>query len=256
MKSYQLIIAFLGLGLAISNIWLAQDTNSGDTTSTWEIEMVQATETLQPNQQNMERIQNVVYRFCNSGLQDRLITDARPWEIIQICTIFGNRNSDTVDIIFGFPDWSINENWNIICDANLTGETQISQMLQRPQESDLFFSLLPKQQTIKKFYIKIPTTQTWSIFGCGSFKVDGNIQKAATWWMFNIELVMKAPIQINITWDVYKYWWLDNMQYTITDHKDIILQWFIVLIVILLLKSFLQEMHKKSKHKHTAKNKK
>lgn len=246
----------MGFGLAFANISSAQDINPDTITDIWDTQMVQATETVQPNQQNMERLQNVIYSFCNSGLQDRLITAARPWEIIQICTIFGNKNSDTVDIIFGFPDWSIKENWNIICDTNLTGETQISQILQRPQESDFRFSLMPKQQIIKKFYLKIPTTQTWSIFGCWSFKIDWNLQKAATWWMFNIELVMKAPIQINITWDVYKYWWLDNMQYTITDHKDIILQWFIALIVILLLKSFLQEMHKKSKHKHTAKNKK
>ncbi len=253
MKSYQLIIAFLGLGLTISNISLAQDADSDTTIGTWDTEMVQATETIQPNQQNMERIQNVIYSFCNSGLQDRLITDARPWEIIQICTIFGNKNSDTVDIIFGFPDWSINQNWNIICEANLTGETQISQMLQKPQESDFFFSLLPKQQTIKKFYIKIPTTQTWTILGCGSFKVDWNIQKAATWWMFNIEIVMKAPIQINITWDVYQYWRLDNIQYTISDHKDLIFKIFIAVIIVSLLQSLMQTLRKKSKHKHTSK---
>jgi hypothetical protein len=48
----------------------------------------------------MDKIQKIAYYFCNSGLKDRLELQSRPGQRQEICVIFGNKNTETVEIIF------------------------------------------------------------------------------------------------------------------------------------------------------------
>jgi hypothetical protein len=122
--------------------------------------------------------------------------------------------------------------------------------MKKTSQSDFYFELMPKQQVIKKFYITIPQTQTWNIYWCWSFKIKWDIQKAETWSMFNIEIVKKATINIQVTWSVYNYWLIDNIQTTIIDNKNNILKWLILIIGIRLVISTIQSISKKKHTKH------
>jgi len=249
MKPIKLVMFLLCLGFVFNNIsfWQSWASNSWNI-YTWEYKQV--TETLLPQWEAMDKIQKIAYYFCNSGLKDRLELQSRPGQRQEICVIFGNKNTETVEIIFWFPDWWTNKNWAVICSADLTWKNYITSLMKKTSQSDFYFELMPKQQLIKKFYITIPQNQTWNIYWCWSFKIKWDIQKAKTWSMFNIEIVKKATINIQVTWSVYNYWLIDNIQTTIIDNKNNILKWLILIIGIRLVISTIQSISKKKHTKH------
>jgi hypothetical protein len=108
--------------------------------------------------------------------------------------------------------------------------------------------LTSKEIKVKKTIIKVPRNAKWSILACRMFKIKWNLQEAGSGSMFNIEVVKKMPIQINITWEVYN-WWIDNITYYIADNKENILKWFIAIIWLRLLVSIIQSFSSK-KHNH------
>lgn len=235
----------------IYNISLGQSWTTPTSTGnayTWELK--EAKETLKLQQDTIEKIERIAYAFCNDGiLKEETNMTARPGERKEICVTFGNKNPENVSIIFWFPDWTINQNWNILCNANLTWTTYIKNLLKGDAISDFYFDLGPKQQTVKKFYIAIPKTQTWNIYGCASFKIKWNLQKAASWSMFNIEIVKKATINITITWNVYNYWLLDDIKYSITDNKQTVLKGLVAILGLRLVVSIVQSSFKKKHRK-------
>jgi len=234
--------------------WGQSSTTPASTGNTYTWEYKEAKETLQLQQDTMEKIERIAYAFCNDGiLKEETNMTARPWERKEICVTFGNKNPENVSIIFWFPEWTINQNWNILCNTNLTWDTYIKNLLKGDDTSDFYFDLEPRQQTVKKFYIAIPKTQTWNIYGCASFKIKWNLQKAASWSMFNIEIVKKATINIAITWDIYNYWLLDDIKYSITDNKQTVLKGLAAIVGLRLVISILQSSFKKKQRKNQKK---
>lgn len=218
--------------------------------------MIQKQETLNIQKDKMNKMERIVFIFCNSWFQtnqSKLEIKSRPWEHKEICIIFGNKNTEKVDIIMWFPNWWEEKKWKILCNADITWKNQITNLMNEKSKANLYFSLAPKEQVIKKFYIKIPDTQTWNIFWCWSFKIKWNLQLASSWGMFNIEIVKKIPIQINITWSIYQYQWIDDLNYSITDNKENILKWFIAIVWLRLIISIIQSASKKKHSKHNKK---
>ncbi|MFZ2151050.1 MAG: hypothetical protein WAZ12_01950 [Candidatus Absconditicoccaceae bacterium] len=254
MKSFKFIMLLLCFGL-IYNISLGQSgTTQASTGNAYTGELKEAKETLKLQQDTMEKIERIAYAFCNDGiLKEKTEITARPGERKEICVTFGNKNPESVNIIFGFPNGTIDKEGRILCDVDLTGNTYIKSLLKGDTKSDFYFDLMPKQQIVKKFYIAIPKTQTGNIYGCGSFKIKGNLQKAASGSMFNIEIVKKATIDISITGNIYNYGLLDDIKYAIADNKQNILKGFIIVVGLWLVISIIQSSFKKKHRKNQKK---
>ncbi|MCF7834759.1 hypothetical protein K9M48_01750 [Candidatus Gracilibacteria bacterium] len=250
------IIFFLSLGFIISNQSFSELLNTNISGST---ETKTITETIEfddnGNGNVIDKVQRVQNYFCNKGynsiddLETNLVMDAKSGEEKEICLIFANKNLEKVNIILGLTDGRKNEAGAISCNTNLTGKNYLSDLLINKQNSDFVFSLMPNEQILKKFLIRIPKTQTGNIIGCTVFKIKENIQKAKTGKIFNIEIAKKATIEINITGSVYNNQRLEDIKYGIKDNKDLILKILIGIIGLRLLVSIIEQIKKKKHHK-------
>lgn len=206
----------------------------------------------------MDRVQKIANYFCNNwfqkieDLEKNLEINIEAGEEQELCLLFANKNQQEVNIILWFPDWRKKyKTWAIVCDINLTGESVISNLFIKPKKSDFIFSLKPDEQVIKKFTLRIPKNKTGSIIWCASFKIENDIQKAKTWNMFNIEVVKKATIEINITWSkINNYQRLDDTKYLIKDNKQLILKIITWIILLRLIISIIEQIKKKKHHKN------
>lgn len=219
----------------------------------WEYRQV--TESLKLTARTSNNINDVSFYFCNSWLEYKNLTtflelNIRPWKTQEICTVFVNTSDKSFWIIAWFTTWKISKPsdkvYDILCETNITWKNIFSSLIQSKYENE--FTLLGKEIKVKKFSIKIPSNMTWSIYSCEMFKIKGNLQKASSWSMFNIEVVKKMPIQINITWSTSTYWPLEN----ITNNRQSIAKWMIIIIWFWLIISTIKASYSQ-KHKQTHK---
>ncbi|MFZ2151052.1 MAG: hypothetical protein WAZ12_01940 [Candidatus Absconditicoccaceae bacterium] len=246
MKLFKITALLLCFGFISNGISFGQS-QSG--------EYKQVTEALQLTARTSNKINEVSFYFCNSGLEYEKLTtfleiNIRPGETQEICTVFANKSDEIFGIIDGFTTGKISKPsdkvYDILCETNITGKNTFSDLIQGGYENE--FTLLGKEVKIKKFSIKIPKNMTGSIYSCKMFKIKGNLQKAASGSMFNIEAVKKMPVQINITGNVYHYGLLE----TITDNKQSLLKGFMIIIGLWLIVSIIQSSSKK-KHQQSHK---
>jgi hypothetical protein len=110
-----------------------------------------------------------------------------------------------------------------------------------------FFSLPENGQQIKIYDIDIPKNKSWIVYGCLSYNLHNGYSKS-TWDIFGIVVRKVAPITINITWSVYNFWRRDDLKYTYTDNKQIILKILIAILATRLIYTIVQTSKKKEKH--------
>jgi len=252
MKLFKIIVLFLCFGFIISCSSLAQ---SWTIQNNWDYK--QLIESLEIWNTVSNKINNISFYFCNSWLEYKNLTtflemSIRPGENKNICMIFVNKSDEKFDIIAGFTKWNISNPsdrvFDIICETDITWKNTFSNLIQNSYKNE--FPLSGKEIKIKNFSIKIPQTMSWIIYSCSMFKIKWNLQTTAWSSMFNIETAKKMPIQINITWNVYRYWPIE----IISNNMQNILKWFITIIWVLLLISIIQ-MVSKTDNKKYKKNK-
>lgn len=245
MKLFRIIVFFLCLVFIANSFSFSQ---SSTIQNNWDYK--QLIESLEIWNTISNKINNVSFYFCNSWLEYKNLTtflemSIRPWESKNICMIFANKSDEKFEIIAGFTKWNISNPsdrvFDIICETDITWKNTFSSLIQNSYENEFFLS--GKQIKIENFSIKIPPTMSWTIYSCWMFKIKWNLQTGAWSSMFNIETVKKMPIQINITWDIYKYWSIE----IITNNIQNILKWFIIIIWLLLFISVIQIVSKKDK---------
>lgn len=246
MKSVFLFLCIISLWYTV----LAETTTTNNYPS-WYIELSEDIKINDEWKKIVNKLKNTLIYFCNrwyssqKDLDLRLNTTAQPWEIKDICIIFGNNNPQKININLGFSSARKKENWVISCNTDQSWYNELWRnfLINHPEISS--FDLLPGQKILKNFKIKIPQTQTWDIFWCTLVKVDKDVQKAETWKMFYIEVAKTNYMQINITWDIYKPWLIDSIK----NNKQTLLKIIIWIIWLRLIISIIQHISKTKKQK-------
>lgn len=247
MKLFKITALLLCFWFISNGVSLGQSSTQANS---WEYKQV--TESLELTTKTSNNINDVSFYFCNSWLEYKDLTtflelNIGPWKTQEICMVFTNKGDENFWIIAWFTTWKTSKPsdkvYDILCETNITWKNIFSSLIQGKYENE--FTLSSKEIKVKKFSIKIPRNMTWSIYSCGMFKIKWNLQKALSWSMFNIEVVKKMPIQINITWDIYKPWLIDSIK----NNKQTLLKIIIWIIWLRLIISIIQHISKTKKQK-------
>lgn len=232
-------------------------TNNISFWESWTNSSKQVTESLRLEDKFSNKVNDIAFYFCNDWLELKKLTTSleinmRPGEEKEICTVFANKSDAPMEIIEWFTNWRLdkpNDKFSsILCDVDITWKNKFSELVTTPYDYNL--SLSGKELEVKKVSIKIPKNQTGAIYLCRMFKIKWNLQLAKSWSMFNIEVVKKMPIQINITWDTYNNSLLANLKWTISESTNIIIKIAIWAIWLRLIAVIVSTTHRKKKHKH------
>lgn len=217
--------------------------------------------TITPNisEQSVNDINHVGMKFCNDGLESDKLTNQlhmqlQPGQRQEICAIFYSRFTDkTVKIAFWFTEWTKRSDGMITCKEN-TNDNAFSHMIQTDPKN-FSFDLSTGEQSLKTIKMAIPTTATGTIYGCLSYTLPAGYTKN-TGDIFGVEIRKVGPIEINITWNVYKLWWRDDIKDVYTTNKSGILKIIIAILALWLIITIFKtaKTTKKEEKHHTTHN--
>ena len=199
------------------------------------------------NENSIHDINTIGLRFCNDGLETEKLTknlylQAQPGQKKEICTIFYSTSTKkNTQVSVWFSRWNKTSDGNITCDANVS-DNIFARMIQK--DTNYLFSLSGGEQKIKKFHIILPNTSTGEMYWCISYTLPQNYTKN-TWDMFGIVVRKAIPIQITITWDIYKLGWRDDIKDIYRENNILILKCIIAILAIYIIISMFQPTKKK-----------
>lgn len=194
-----------------------------------------------------DKLNNTSMRFCIDGTEPEKLSrvgklTSRPWETKDICMVFINNLPTKEDFIVGFSQWQKDNQWNVTCDQDMSDNDFLK--LIRIPEPTRSVTIDSGSNSLSSFKITIPKTYTGNIYGCVAYYMSDSYSKkeGEVFWL----LVRKiAPIEISITWDVYNYGRRDDIKYTYTENKQLILKILIAILAVRLIVSIVKTNKKK-----------
>lgn len=192
---------------------------------------------------------------CNDGIKENKLTkqfilQARPWQEKKICLLVYNTLKRKVDLTLSFYQWEKDKE-NVFC-WNMSAKDNFSPLVQDITWWTFWLSLLPEQQIVKNFEIKIPQESTGNIYWCIWATIDGAVIKN-TGDMLGIVVRKPISIAITVTWSVYKFWRIDDIHDIYIQKQSSILKIIISILVLWLVTTIFYPGNKKKKG-HTKKN--
>ncbi len=201
-------------------------------------------------------IKNVVVKFCNDWLVSEKLTSKldlviRPGQKKDVCVVFANTLNAPLSIVAKIVEWSIGENWNIVCSNDIL-LTWWDVFVSNLSGLDSNINLSAQEQLIKNFSISSLKYSSWMYYWCLAYHLD-QTEKLSNNSMFNVVVRKAMTIRINVEWSPYRFQWFDNIISWINIYtRQIAIVWIIlcgVLLVLSLLPSRKKTLEKKSTHK-------
>jgi len=180
-----------------------------------------------------QELQNIKAVFCDPlGRQettDRLTFEMRPWQRKEICMAFFNIWDKPISLLFWFSEGQINKNGDQVCDGDMTNKNNFSKFILQNPTTEI---IVPAQgNVIKRVYYFAPKNSSWEVFGCLAYKLNRpeEIEKGK---MFLLVLRKVRYIDINVTWNVYNYWWRDDIKSVYTNNSVNVMRAIVAIIAL------------------------
>lgn len=198
------------------------------------------------DEEKMKEIWHIWLRFCNDGFQENQLTNnltlqMQPGQKKDICVVFFNNSTQTEKVRIWFSEGKKQSNWVVTYEAN-SSWNDFDTLIKRDSYDDLVLSW--GEKIVKKFRIYIPESATGNIYGCLGYHLPENYSQK-TGDIFGIIIRKAAPIEVLVTWSVYKLGRRDDMKYAYTDNKQIILKVLIAVLAIRLVVTIIKTDKKK-----------
>ncbi len=187
---------------------------------------------------NSNHLDSLSFYFCDDGFDDIKPNQdifLRPWQKKEICLLFVNSSEDyEMPLSVWFVDADIWSDWKFIC-SNDNNTWMFFNLLKLNQE-DFDMILNPWQKFIKKIIFEAPKNLTWEIYGCIWYFINKDLAKTAD-GLFTIVNRKVWLFKANISWDVYKWWFIDDIKFFVKNNQSILIKIFIFVVAVLLLQS-------------------
>lgn len=242
MKKYFLLILLVG----IFGISFAQETNGSWTTAENYVKPGENKIITQDfNSDNMTDLQNIQARFCNDEKVTKdLELDMRPWQTKDICIVLVNKSDKPIDVSFWFSKGMIKDRAPI-CDSDMTDENDFSKYISQNTTTGI---IVPASgNIIQNFRYSAPKTLSWRTLGCVGYEINRQ-EQIEPGKMFLIVPRKVGYIYVNITWSVYQFWRRDDLKYTYTTNKQIVLKILIAILAVRLIVTIVKTGKKKEKY--------
>ena len=245
---YKKIVLSLVVSLSLLSIVSAQKTtqennnSTGNTSNSFTAPKIDEDITNELNTTSM--------RFCIDGFESDKLSrigklTLQPGKSQDICMVFVNNTQGDKEFTVGFSEGLKNWGDTIVCDQNMD-DNLFLHMIDMPDTTRKIM-VASGGNTVSNFKIKIPTTTTGNIYGCVAYYLPNSYSKKTgdVFWM----LIRKiAPIEIIITWGVYRLWRWDDSKDVYVNHKNSILKVIVGILAIWIMVSIVQATKKKEKH--------
>lgn len=185
----------------------------------------------------------------------KLTINMRPWKTKNLCMTVINGSSNDHDMIVWFTEAEIDKNGIHMCKWDLMDKENSFYKLVDLKTTNL--SLSWNNWTFTQFArIKLPEDTTWGkILWCFSVRLSGAYFQSPG-QMFGLKTTTGFPIIINVTWDAYNFWRRDDIIYTYTDNKQLILKILIAILAVRLVITIVKTGKKKDKQQEKKQEKK
>lgn len=241
-----LCISLLGISYW-ENIVMSWTTGAENYIKPWEIKTIQ--QDLWAN--DGEAIQHIRLRFCNEMKEDKftvgLSLQMRPWQRKEICMVFSNNWTTSLDIFLGFTEGVMNEKWDISCQNDMTNTNNFFKFIS-PNHT-IWITVPANGNIIQRVTYRTPKSASGNIIWCASYKINQK-EEIDPWKMFLVVTRKIAPITIIVTWSVYDFWRRDDMKDVYFTHTSSILKVIIVILALsIIVVIFQQDKKKRKPHK-------
>lgn len=203
------------------------------------------------NKKSINDINNIILRFCNDWVESEKLTrqlqiQTQPWKKEKVCMVFFSEfTGQDTKVEVSLVDWTKRSDGSITCSEDGSGSI-FSKMVNNNKDT---FVLWKEEFLIKKFDINLKKTLTGSIYWCVTYNLPDNFIQN-TWDIFGVVVRKVAPIEIMITWDVYKFWRRDDTKNIYTENKQTILKIIIAIIAVRLILSIVKAIKKPQNDKN------
>lgn len=202
------------------------------------------------DQKAMGDINNTFLRFCNNGTTAnnlQLFLSSRPGKTQKICTVFFNNQETDTNFFIWFSEAKKNSYGERLCDDDSTNNA-FSKLIREDYAAAPIF--IKAHESMKKtFTITIPKDATGYVIGCLAYNIDSSYSKS-TGSVFGIMIRKVAPIQITVTWNVYQFWWRDDLKDACITNKNGILKVLIAVLALRLVVTIVKTAGTKKKEVH------
>lgn len=199
--------------------------------------------------ENMSDLQAIQSRFCNDDVVTKdLNVSLRPWQRKDICVVFSNQSSEPKDITFWFSE-GVLKDWAPICQSDMTTGNTFAKYIVNDTTTGI--TLPVSGSIVQKFTFVAPKNASWNVFWCFWYQMSQQ-EKIKEGNMFLIVPRKVGYMYVNITWDAYNFGRRDDMKYSYTTNKSMILKVIIAILAVWLVVTIVKT-DKKPEGKHTKK---